>query len=98
MLHEPVSTGGKDYAVAYKMKLGGIMFLIYAAVYLGFILINITLPQAMESTVLFGLNLAVVYGFGLIVFALLLAVIYNTMCSRRECREAGVDTSDGGTK
>jgi hypothetical protein len=29
------------------------------------------------------LNLAVVYGFGLIVFALILALIYNRACGRR---------------
>ena len=31
-----------------------------------------------------GLNLAVVYGFGLIVLAMILALIYNWLCTRKE--------------
>jgi uncharacterized membrane protein (DUF485 family) len=38
----------------------------------------------MEKTVIFGLNLAVTYGFGLIIFALVLALIYNAMCAAKE--------------
>jgi TRAP-type C4-dicarboxylate transport system permease small subunit len=34
--------------------------------------------------VFLGLNLAVVFGFGLIVFALLEALIYNQMCRTHE--------------
>ncbi len=34
----------------------------------------------------FGLNWAVVYGFGLIAFALVVAIIYNALCSRAEER------------
>jgi len=38
----------------------------------------------MECTIIFGLNLAVVYGFFLIIFALILALIYNHMCNVKE--------------
>ena len=31
-----------------------------------------------------GLNLAVVYGMGLIIFALILALIYNHLCTQKE--------------
>ena len=60
------------------------MFLIYAVIYAGFVAINVLNPILMEAVILFGLNLAVVYGFGLIIFALILALIYNAMCVRKE--------------
>jgi uncharacterized membrane protein (DUF485 family) len=84
MLHEAPSESGPDYAAAYKGRLGMVMFVIYGLIYAGFVGINIVSPVLMEKTVLFGLNLAVVYGFGLIIFALVLAVIYNSLCGKRE--------------
>jgi uncharacterized membrane protein (DUF485 family) len=62
------------------------MFLLYALVYAGFVVVNLVRPGAMEIILFGGLNLAVVYGFGLIVFALLLALIYSRACGRREKR------------
>ena len=84
MLHDPAAPVQVDHATSYKMRLGTIMFLIYAAVYAGFVAINVLNPLLMEAIVLFGLNLAVVYGFGLILFALILALIYNALCARKE--------------
>ena len=84
MLHEPAVQEGEDFASAYKQRLGAWMFLIYAVVYAAFVGINVARPLAMEATVVFGLNLAVVYGFGLIIFALVLALIYNQACAMKE--------------
>jgi len=84
MLHEPAAESGKDYAIAYKMRVGVWMFLLYALVYAGFVIINVTNPKLMETEAAFGMNLAVVYGFGLIIFALVLAMIYTRMCSKKE--------------
>ncbi len=42
-----------------------------------------------------GLNLAVVYGFGLIIFALVLALIYSRACGRREKRLHQADPQGG---
>ena len=36
--------------------------------------------------VVFGQTLAVVYGFGLLGFALVLAIIYNRLCNAAEAR------------
>ena len=88
MLHEPAQDQGEDHAASYKMRLGVYMFFVYAAVYAGFIIINIVKPTLMETEIIFGLNLAVVYGFGLIIFALILAMIYNSMCGAREKEHA----------
>ena len=84
MLHEPASTGGRDAAAPYKSRLGIWMFLLYALFYVGFVAINLYNPLLMEMNVLFGLNLATVYGFALIVGALILALIYNYLCCKKE--------------
>jgi uncharacterized membrane protein (DUF485 family) len=84
MLHEPNEPTGEDHAGDYKARLGVRMFIIYAVVYAGFVIINVVAPLAMEATVIFGLNLASVYGFGLIIIALILALVYNRMCTVKE--------------
>ena len=89
MLHEPAAQSGPDASAEYKMRVGVWMFLIYGAVYAAFVAINLLRPLWMEKTVLFGLNLAVVYGFGLIAFALVLALIYNALCAAHEVGSTG---------
>lgn len=85
MLHEPAQDHGVDHAAGYKMKLGVQMFIAYAIFYAGFVIINAWSPKTMEMiTPIFGMNLAVVYGFGLIVVALILALVYNHMCGKQE--------------
>ena len=84
MFHQPAAKGKPDHAQAYKSKLGIYMFIIYAVIYAGFVVVNVARPTLMEKHIMFGLNLAVVYGFGLIVFALILALIYNHLCTVRE--------------
>ncbi|MBE0565650.1 MAG: hypothetical protein IH621_06835 [Krumholzibacteria bacterium] len=85
MLHEPAQNSGPDPAVGYKTRLGVMMFLIYCVVYAGFVLANVVADgRAMQIVVFAGLNLAVVYGMGLIVLALVQALVYNLLCTRRE--------------
>ncbi len=84
MFHKPAAKGGRDFASSYKMRLGAWLFLLYALVYAVFVAVNVLSPISMEKTIVFGLNLAVVYGFGLIIFALVLALIYNNMCIVKE--------------
>jgi len=38
----------------------------------------------MEAKIVYGLNLAVVYGFGLIILSIVMALIYNALCVRKE--------------
>jgi uncharacterized membrane protein (DUF485 family) len=89
MLHEPAAQAAKDPAFAYKRRMGVWMFFVYAAIYAVFIAINVIKPRFMESIVFAGLNLAVVYGFGLIIVALLMALVYSAACGRREKALAG---------
>lgn len=85
MLHEPANRDtAPDLAAGYKSKLGLILFFAYAVMYAGFVIINLTNPEMMEITVLWGINLAVIYGFGLILAALGLALAYDSLCRKRE--------------
>ena len=97
MLHKPAAQSGHDPASDYKSLLGRRMFLLYALVYAGFVVINVVNPLLMEARVLMGLNLAVVYGFGLIVFALILALIYSSLCSRQEMEMSTQAADDSAT-
>lgn len=96
MLHEPATPAGKDHAGPYKMRLGIWMFLFYALFYAAFVAINLIRPQAMGTIVFWGLNLATVYGFALIIVALVEALIYDALCHRQESVLADGETKDGG--
>ena len=85
MGHGPAVKLGKDNAAEYKTRLGIIMFIIYTLTYASFVAINATKPAIMQ-TIVMGQTLAVLYGFGLLSFALILAVIYNQMCNAAEAR------------
>lgn len=84
MLHEPATPSGKDRAAPFKMRVGLWMFLFYLLVYAGFVAINLIDSTLMEVTVVLGLNLATVYGFGLIILAFVEALIYNAICLKHE--------------
>ena len=62
---------------ARTSRLGWILFSVYLILYAGFVLLNAFAPAAMEATPLGGLNLAILYGFGLIIGAFILAVLYG---------------------
>lgn len=53
------------------------LFVVYAACYSAFVLTNALAAPVMERVVFAGLNLAIVSGFGLIVLALFLALVYG---------------------
>lgn len=82
--HGPATEWGVDNASDYKSKLGVYMFIVYVIVYAGFIAINVISPKTMGVLVFAGLNLAIVYGFGLIVLAIIMGLIYNHLCTKKE--------------
>ena len=84
MLHEPATPAGKDPAGPYKVRLGIRMFIFYALFYVSFVAINLLSPLAMATIVVAGLNLATVYGFALIVVALIEALVYDWLCRKKE--------------
>lgn len=84
MLHEPAAVHGVDEAAGYKKRLGLWMLLVYSVLYIVFIIINVVWPKSMGTIIVYGLNLAIVYGFALIIIAFLLAIAYNWLCTRHE--------------
>jgi uncharacterized membrane protein (DUF485 family) len=93
LLHEPVVSENdrEDLTVVERAKLGVRLFLVYALVYGLFVVINLVDPVLMETIVLFGINLAVTYGLGLILFAIILAIIYNQRCAKMDAQMAEED-------
>lgn len=85
MGHGPAVKLGKDNASGYKTRLGIWMFLLYTLIYAIFVGINSVNPSLLEITFM-GQTLAVIYGFGLIFLAFLMAIVYNFFCNSAEAR------------
>ncbi len=66
--------------MTYNARVGLILFAVYLVLYLGFVLLNAFAPKTMELTPLFGVNLAIWYGFALIATAFMLAIVYGWLC------------------
>lgn len=66
----------------FNARLGIGLFFVYLAIYAGFVLLSAFSPDAMGKPVSFlgGLNVAIVYGMGLILAALVLAAVYIIAC------------------
>lgn len=97
MLHKPAAPSEKDPAGPYKMRLGIWMFVFYSFFYASFVSINLLSPLAMATVVFAGLNLATVYGFALIIVALIEALIYDAMCHKKEAEFEKADKQKSST-
>lgn len=84
MLHKNIVEIEKDNSIQVKTKLGIILFIIYLLIYAGFVFIGTLFPQLLGVHILSGLNLAFIYGMGLIVLAGVMGLIYNFFCTRFE--------------
>jgi uncharacterized membrane protein (DUF485 family) len=71
----PIASG-----VSRNARLGLVLFFIYLALYVGFILFSAFAKETMAKPTLHGVNFAIVYGFALIIGALVLALIYMVLC------------------
>lgn len=79
--HDPVVSGEpEDVAVSRRnARHGLVLFALYCAFYAGFVGLNAFAPATMARNVA-GIHLAVWYGLGLILAAMVLAVIYTILC------------------
>lgn len=66
--------------------------MVYAAIYAVFVLLGLFYTETLGVKVIAGLNLAIVYGFGLIALAAVMGFVYSLICTRME------DQMNGGTK
>lgn len=64
-------------------RIGMILFVVYAVFYSGFVFLNAFAPSEMERTPFAGLNIAIIYGFALIIVAFVLAIVYGVLCRER---------------
>lgn len=77
-------------------RLGVRLFFVYLLLYGGFVLINAFAPAKMEATPVAGLNLAILYGFGLIIGALVLSLVYGALCNdENSVQDSNADNSGG---
>lgn len=67
-----------------KARLGIKFFFLYLIVYAGFVVIGVLNYELLAAEVFRGINLAVFYGFTLIILAIVLGVLYNYLCTRYE--------------
>ena len=94
MGHGPTTKWGDDKSIPFKIKLGLWMFSFYLLLYGGFIVINVVNPKLMSIDI-GSLNLAIVYGFSLIIIALIMALIYNFLSTRSEKKYNKKDPGEG---
>lgn len=83
-MHGPAAKMEADKAAAKKSKLGVILFIIYTLLYSGFVMIGLINPELLGLHVIGKQNLSIVYGFGLIILAIVMGFIYNAICTRME--------------
>jgi uncharacterized membrane protein (DUF485 family) len=77
----PVAREQEDEAVvAHNTRMGLVLFAVYVTSYGGFMALSAFWPHVMSRPFLGGVNIAVVYGFTLIVLALALALLYMKLC------------------
>ena len=95
MGHGPATEWKQEKSQNFKTKLGLIMFAIYTPIYFAFIVICVVSPQFMAKDV-GSLNVAVTYGFALIILAIIQALIYNRICSKREIGDGDSASGKGG--
>ena len=88
-MHGPSTDWAEGKSAAFKSRVGIWMFFLYALVYAGFVLIN-TLNPALMGSDIGSLNLAIIYGVGLIIFAVMLAFVYIAICTAAEKAFDGV--------
>lgn len=65
-------------------RLGLSLFAFYLLLYGGFVFLNAFFPKTMEVMPLEGINLAILYGFGLIVVAFAMALLYGFLCKNSD--------------
>ena len=71
---------------SYNARTGLILFAIYSAIYAVFVGLSAFSPETMGQPTPLGPNVAIVYGFGLILGAFLLALVYMFLCQRNAKR------------
>ncbi len=78
---------------AYNLRLGLVLFAIYLLLYVVFVMIAAFRTEWMELRPFGGMNLAVLYGFGLIIVAIVLSLAFGLLCKSDDAKQAVETTS-----
>lgn len=73
----------QPHTIARNARNGLKLFAVYVLLYLTFMVLSAFRSDLMSSRPFGGVNLAVLYGFGLIACALVLAAIYMALCKKK---------------
>jgi uncharacterized membrane protein (DUF485 family) len=76
--------GEHPHLIARNARYGLVLFVIYVIFYAAFVWLSAFCPAVMAEPLVGGVNLAVCYGFGLIIAAFVLAIIYMLACRDAE--------------
>ncbi|MFT5524714.1 MAG: uncharacterized membrane protein (DUF485 family) [Pirellulaceae bacterium] len=68
-------------------RIGLVLFVVYLAFYCGFVFISAFRADLMETTPFAGVNLAIIYGFALIVGAFALSMLYGFLCRNEDIQQ-----------
>jgi uncharacterized membrane protein (DUF485 family) len=84
VLHEPSHERETEQPelVARNTRSGLLLFALYLVLYAGFMGLSTFLPETMKVRPFGGMNLAILYGFGLIGMAFVLSIVYLVLCRR----------------
>jgi uncharacterized membrane protein (DUF485 family) len=69
---------------ARNARIGIVLFVVYLAFYAGFVLLGTFALSFLAQRPWAGVNLAIWYGFGLIVSAMAVALLYSWLCRVRD--------------
>lgn len=90
----PVSLLAEDTMNARNSRNGIILFAVYLLFYGGFVFVNAFDPVSMEKTPFAGLNVAILYGFALIIGAVAMSVLYGFLCGDMSKSSKGTDSKN----
>jgi uncharacterized membrane protein (DUF485 family) len=76
----PAPEDGASPASARNARLGLLLFALYVGFYAGYVFLSAFHAPVMETAPFAGVNLAILYGLGLIAVAFILALIYAWLC------------------
>ena len=78
--HDPNHIDHHPETVGRNARVGMVLFILYVLFYLGFMVLNAFYPEKMHKPAAMGVNLAIVYGMGLIFLAFVLSILYMVLC------------------
>lgn len=81
--------------ITRNARYGMVLFVAYLVLYGGFVAVNAFNSEIMDTIIWQGVNLAILYGFGLILAAIVLALIYGWLCRRAVNSETSSSSPSG---